>query len=41
MQKDKIKIAKKMLCRGTSVKIVAEDTELSIEEVENIMKGIS
>ena len=35
-KEDKIKIAKKMLRRGTSVNIVAEDTELSIEEVENI-----
>ncbi|MBW9158641.1 hypothetical protein [Clostridium tagluense] len=34
--KKAVEIAKKMLRRGTSVDIVAEDTELSIEEVENI-----
>ena len=40
-KEDKIKIAKKMLLRGTSVNIIAEDTELTIEEVENIKKEMS
>lgn len=34
-------IAKKMLRRGTPVDIVAEDTSLSIDEVDNLKKELS
>jgi len=39
-QKKAEKVAEKMLKRGTSIEIVAEDTELSIEQVKEIAKKI-
>ena len=41
IKKGKEKVAEKMLKRGTPIEIVAEDTELSIEQVERIAQKIN
>ena len=40
-EKEKSKVAEKLLKRGTPIEIVAEDTELSIEQVKEIAKKIN
>ncbi|KRQ85762.1 hypothetical protein ABG79_02467 [Caloramator mitchellensis] len=40
MQKGKIEVAERMLRKGLDVSTVAELSDLSIEEVENIKKNL-
>jgi len=40
-KKKAVKIAEKLLKRGTPIEIVAEDTELSVERVTEIAKKIN